>query len=134
MVISFNSTNALDKIDDRENLSETEIAEICNRYDKNFIREAQELFSKVKKITDIELAFRLILETDIEIYNNAIETHLAQICSQENIQDLEEKSREQEYQDRTELLRLKSLPAGKERQTLVERILAGSEKTSQITR
>jgi len=47
---------------------------------------------------------------------------------------LEEKSREQEYQDRTELLRLKSLPAGKERQTLVERILAGSEKTSQITR
>jgi len=59
-IISFNSTNALDKIDDRENLSETEIAEICNRYDKNFIREAQELFSKVKKITDIELAFRLI--------------------------------------------------------------------------
>lgn len=134
-IISFNSQKPLDEIDDPENLSEAEIAEIYDRYEKNFIRKVQESFSKVKKITDIELAFRLILETDIDIYNKAIETHLAQICSQENIQALEEKSRKPEYQGRTELLRIESLRPERERETLIKKILAGSDTSKpQITR
>ncbi|MBL6621574.1 MAG: hypothetical protein ISP24_02685 [Rickettsiales bacterium] len=132
-ITSFNIKNCLDEIDNQKDLSESEIEEICNRYEKNFIREVKESFSKVKKITDIELAFRLILETDIEIYNDAIENHLSQICSQEDIQNLEKKSTEEQYKNRPEIQRIESLRPNREQKTLIDQILSKKTK-SEITR
>lgn len=128
-ITSYNRLNAFPN-NDPSKVSEEDYDRLKNEYLSNFIKETKESFEKINSITDNYLALKLILETNHDIYNEAIEKHLAEICTPENIAEITKFSQAEEYQNKITLPRVKSLEI--KQKSWTKRIKERASRTDEI--